>query len=76
MAKKRKQPPKKRSKQSKKSPKKKEYYGKQWKHAYRRVKGKRGEQPVLVKKIKGKEQIKIPSEAYIKKHHPRGSWDS
>jgi len=67
MAKKKKQIPK-------RKPKKKEYYGKAWKHAYRKVNGRN--KPVLVKKEKGKEIIKVPTEAYIKKHHPRGPWDS
>lgn len=52
---------------------KKERYGKAWKHAYRIVNGKK--QPVLVKKVKGKECIKVPSKAYISRHHPRGPWD-
>jgi hypothetical protein len=54
----------------------KEKYGKVWSHAYRPVPGKRGIQPVLVKKSKGQEQIIIPSKAYITRHHPQGPWDS
>ncbi|GAG53027.1 unnamed protein product [marine sediment metagenome] len=44
-----------------------------WQHAYRKVKGKRGKKPVLVRKNKGKE---VPTKEYIRKHHPRGPWDS
>ncbi len=47
-----------------------------WQHAYRKVKRKRGKQPVLVRKNKGKEEIKVPTKEYIRKHHPRGPWDS
>jgi hypothetical protein len=52
----------------------KESYGKNWKHAYRKVNNK--VRPVLVSKVNGKEIIKVPSEGYVKKHHPRGPWDS
>jgi len=54
-----------------------------WQHAYRKtkVKCKNGNYrnrnlPVLVRKNKGKEEIQIPSKEYVKKHHPRGAWDS
>lgn len=45
-----------------------------WRHAYRRVNGRL--RPVLVKKVAGKEQIKIVPDEYIRQHHPRGAWDS
>lgn len=54
--------------------KRREKYGKAWKHAYRKINGRI--RPVLVRKINGKEQIKIPSDAYIRIHHPQGPWDS
>lgn len=54
---------------------KKEQYGKSWKHAYRKIDGKK--QPVLVKSHRNQpEEIKIPSKEYIRKHHPQGPWNS
>ena len=47
-----------------------------WQHGYRKVNGKRGRQQVLVRRNKGKEEIKVPTKEYIRKHHPRGAWDS
>lgn len=45
-----------------------------WKHAYRKINGRL--RPVLVRRVHGEEQIKIVSDEYIHRHHPKGAWDS
>lgn len=52
-----------------KKPTKQEHYGKTtWKHIYSHGK------PALKNRRTGK--IVVPSDGYVKKHHPRGPWDS
>jgi hypothetical protein len=46
----------------------KEKYGKGWQHVYQKGK------PALKNRRTG--EVVIPSDAYVKKHHPRGPWDS
>lgn len=45
-----------------------EHFGRNWIPVYK------GNQPAMKNKITGK--IKIPSENYVSKHHPQGSWIS
>lgn len=51
-----------------KKTKKKETYGKDWVHVY-----KKGKPALQNRRTK---EIKIPSDTYVKKHHPQGPWDS
>lgn len=55
-------------KQPKKSTPKKEKYSKQWKHIYKNGK------PAL--QHQRSKEVVFPSDSYIKRHHPQGSWDS
>lgn len=46
----------------------KEFFGKEWQPVYRKNK------PAMLNNRT--KEVAFPSEAYIKKHHPRGAWDS